>query len=332
MRTPITVLLSVYNGARWLNDSIGSVLGQTHADFEFIIVNDGSNDDSLEIIEDFAAKDRRIRVINKPNTGLSDSLNLGLSLAAGDWIARIDADDVCEPNRLASQYAMAHSNNNFVLIGSGLFIIDEWGQRSKTFHYPKDHQKLVDRLINSKSFFPHSSAFIHSRTVRALGGYRNKFKRAEDFDLWLRLSEVGRIGCVHEPLVSIRKHADQISNYEGGRRQLVDARAALVSYLLRTKGYVDPCGEDSLSRDFAFFINFIEQGVKQDRLFEYRYFVEKLKASVDVKSFASCWLLAVSAAKSPRFVLRYLSSTVFGEKLAMRLTNEWVSRGLPCVE
>lgn len=95
MKPEVSVLMSVYNGERWLAESIESVLNQTFTDFEFLIVNDGSTDGSGEIINRYAEQDSRIHVFDKPNTGLADSLNYGIARAKGEWIARIDADDVC---------------------------------------------------------------------------------------------------------------------------------------------------------------------------------------------------------------------------------------------
>ena len=99
----ITVLMAVYNGERWLHDSINSILDQTYTNFEFIIVNDGSTDNSPQIINKFAFNDRRITIYNKKNSGLTDSLNFGIQKAKGKWIARIDADDISSPGRLKKQ-------------------------------------------------------------------------------------------------------------------------------------------------------------------------------------------------------------------------------------
>ena len=96
MTIPITVLMSVYNGERFLKDSISSVLNQSFTEFEFIIINDGSTDNSINIIREFSFIDKRIRIINKQNTGLTNSLNKGIEIANGKWIARVDDDDVCD--------------------------------------------------------------------------------------------------------------------------------------------------------------------------------------------------------------------------------------------
>lgn len=324
--------MSVYNGARWLHESIESVLAQTHSDFEFIIVNDGSGDTSLKIINDFAGRDRRIRVIDKPNTGLADSLNVGIGQAKGEWIARIDADDLCKPNRFSAQYAMACLRKELVLIGAGLVEIHDHGQSTKTFHYPHGHQQLVGRLLEKGAIFAHSSAFIRTQTVKGLGGYRPRIVRAQDFDLWLRLSEVGKIGCVYEPLVCIRRHARQISHDEGGRRQIIDSRVAFVSHFLRQRGLVDPVATESTDSEFAVFLQFVERGVERDKLVEFRRFIAELKAARDLASFAGVCAFLVLATKFPDFVIRYFREPFFGEKLATQLVNEWTARDTACAE
>jgi glycosyltransferase involved in cell wall biosynthesis len=324
--------MSVYNGERWLHESINSVLEQTCSDFEFIIVNDGSQDMSLDIIKEFAGKDQRILVIDKPNSGLADSLNSGICQASGEWIARIDADDLCDPTRLAVQYAMAHSRNDLVLIGAGLVEINDLGQRRKTFHYPQGHQELVDRLLKMRAFFPHSSAFFNTHAVKNLGGYRQRLKRAQDFDLWLRLSEVGQIGCVAEPLVCIRHHDAQISHDEGGRRQMIDGRVALVSHFLRQKGLVDPVAVESIDSEFAVFWQFVELGVEQDKLVECRRFSGNLKVKRDMASFAGVIALLLLSVRSPHLLFRYFKEAIFGDQLALRLFNAWNGRGANCAE
>ena len=125
MSLPISVLMTVYNSEKFLKESIMSVLNQTFSDFEFIIINDGSSDRSLEIIQDFEKQDKRIRVINKKNTGVTNSLNFGVFLAKGDWIARIDADDLCDINRLKIQYEETSNDRSLVLLGVNCIKIND---------------------------------------------------------------------------------------------------------------------------------------------------------------------------------------------------------------
>ena len=149
----ISVVMSCYNSRRWLAEAIGSVLSQTHSDFEFIIVDDGSTDDSWATIQRYATRDRRIVALSKGNSGLADSLNAGISVARGKWIARIDADDVCEPGRLAEQMAFVRANPQVVLLGSGCVEIDEYGRPLRAHRYPAAHRTLVRNLELLQKFF-----------------------------------------------------------------------------------------------------------------------------------------------------------------------------------
>lgn len=328
----ITVLMSVYNGERWLEEAMQSVLNQTHTDFEFIVINDGSSDRSLNIINRFSEYDRRIVVINKPNTGLGDSLNLGINLAKGEWIARIDADDVCEPDRLKKQYALAKMESSLVLIGSGLQLIDENGHFGKYFKCPSEHKQLFKRLATAKSFFSHSSAFFRTETVKMLGGYRTRIKRAQDRDLWLRLAEVGQIACLSEPLVKIRKHASQISHDEQGLRQKIDSRVAITSFWFRHRGLVDPVSAAYSDEDFEIFREWVVDCLRQDRLFEYSAFIQQVKQELFDYSNSFEVLLKITALllREPAFVLRYFRQALVGEQLPKSLVARWEQKIKTC--
>jgi len=319
--------MSVYNGERWLYESIESVLKQTFNDFEFIIVNDGSQDSSLDIINTFAHRDQRIRVTDKVNTGLADSLNLGIGEARGEWIARIDADDVCEPNRLETQYSEARSGKEVVLVGSGLIEINELGQRIRVCHYPSSHDQLIDRLVNYRGFFAHSSAFFRTQAVKRLGGYRARIKRSQDYDLWLQLSKIGKISCVAEPLVQIRKHTGQVSYEEGGRRQIIDSTVALVSHWLREMDFTDPVAAQSLDEEFADFWQFVAGEVELARMFEFSCFIRELRKGYYELTLTSLWVMFALTIRSPHFVIRFISNRLFKDKFAKRLAVKWVTQG-----
>lgn len=322
----ISVLMSCYNGARWLAEAIDSVLGQTLGDFEFIIVDDGSTDNSLEIIRRFATQDARIVVIIKPNTGLSDSLNVGIQHARGEWIARLDADDLCEPRRLEKQLAKTRENSRLVFIGSGLLIIDENGGALKTYRYPSRHTLLVRNLTTLQKFPPHSSAFYRTDVVRSIGGYRNQLRRAQDCDLWLRLSEFGQLDAIDEPLVRIRKHSDQISHDESGRRQKIDARAAIISYWIRRHGFSDPIAADDEA--FEAFSTWVESRLDQKRLFELFDYIARIKMNIAVMYKSPSALLATTRhiVSKPSLLLGLLRVRLYGEMAPRQLAIEWMKK------
>jgi len=321
----ITVLMSCYNGAMWLGEAIESVLNQTFGDYEFIIVDDGSRDNSLEIINSFASKDVRIVVISKENSGLADSLNIGIQAARGEWVARLDADDVCDPTRLQKQLSRAKDNPNLVFLGSGLQIIDEFGVSGDTYLYPEDHKHLLKNLSSGQKFPAHSSAFFCRSKAIEVGGYRSRIKRAEDCDLWLRLAEIGELGSIHEPLVMVRKHAAQISHDDYGKRQIIDAHMAMISYWLRRSGAPDPIMADD--RNFEFFSMWVADQLEEEHFFDFmdysrnlkkfrkKFFCNKVVFYINIKNMLS----------NPMFFIRYLHTRFFGYNTSIRLANEWKS-------
>lgn len=330
MTLPITVLMSVYNGESWASESITSVLEQTHEDFEFIIVNDGSTDSSIEFINKFALLDDRISVIDKQNTGLADSLNQGIFSAKGEWIARIDVDDICESTRLEIQYSCVRKRSESVLIGSNLVQIDESGRELRSYRYPSDHNSLKRRLLSFKPFFAHSSAFFRVEAAKKVRGYRPRIKRGQDFDLWLRLCGLGVMSCVDQALIRLRVHPDQVSHEEGGHRQIVDATVALVSYFLRREGKPDPV--EGTNADFASFRTFIENQIESSGFFEYLKFVRYSKSLAhNSDTFVTLKLLTLLLT-SPHHTFRYFRAKIFGESLAKKLAASLISEKSVCVE
>ena len=232
--------MSCFNSDTWLAEAIESVLCQSFDDFEFVIVDDGSTDKSKDIIAKYAKVDERILTIPKKNSGLADSLNVGLQQARGEWIARIDSDDLCEPERFADQLAFVDQHPKTALLGSGTTIMDAQGSQEHVYLYPTRHRVLVRHLLLSQSFFPHSSALYRRDLAIEIRGYRSFFVRSQDFDLWLRLSMIGKMAALRKPLVKIRRHDGQISNDQSGFRQYLYSRAALVSYYSKLCGIQDP--------------------------------------------------------------------------------------------
>jgi glycosyltransferase involved in cell wall biosynthesis len=183
----VTVLMSVYNGRRYLSDAIESILNQTWPDFEFLIINDGSTDNSREIIKSF--NDPRIRLVdNSENIGLVKSLNRGLELAQGELIARQDADDISYPNRLDEQVRFLNMHPQIMLLGTGVKTIDESGKPHPVeWNVPTGLTAIRWHLMFENAFV-HTSAMYRRNIVRdVLGGYDTSFARAQDYELWSRI-------------------------------------------------------------------------------------------------------------------------------------------------
>jgi glycosyltransferase EpsE len=187
MPTPLlSVLMAVYNDAKWLQYSIPSILSQTFQDFEFIIVNDGSKDNTAEILAEWAARDSRIVVHNLPkNSGLSHALNTGLTLARADLVARHDADDVALPERLDRQYAFMKTHPEIAILGTNAIAVDGEGRELGLMECPPSAEG-IRRALRWTTPFIHPSVMYRREAVLALGGYEESFHRCEDYDLWFR--------------------------------------------------------------------------------------------------------------------------------------------------
>ncbi len=266
MRQPaISVLTSCYNAAPYLAESIESILGQYHRDFEYLLIDDGSTDGTLEILKRYAARDSRIVLIAKENTGLTDSLNVGLQRARGEWIARLDADDVAMPERLHAQLDFVNRHRDVVLVGSSSIEIDIDGRPLKVQRFPSRHSRLFRNLEHLHRFFAHSAAFYNTGRARNLGGYRPRMFLSEDWDLWLRLGASGRLGCLPEPLVKTRLHPTSIC-HQNRRAQAVMGVAATICHLRRRAGLSDPSRNLS-DEKWAEFLAWIEAREEEEGYF-----------------------------------------------------------------
>ncbi len=236
----VSVLLSCFNGAQFLLESLTSVSQQTYENLEVIIVDDGSTDDSVAIIEECVRSDSRFRLVRKSHSGLTSSLNEGLKHCTGTWIARLDADDVCEPIRIERQMSLIQKHPDTCLVGSDYWEIDATDTVLAQQRYPTRPSALRRNLLLGLRFFPHSSAFFRRTTVEQLGGYRSYFPKAQDWDLWLRMSEIGEVRSIPQPLVRVRTHPGQISLQKENLSQLLLSRAASICAYLRAWNMSDP--------------------------------------------------------------------------------------------
>ena len=235
----ISVLMPAYNSENFISKSIESIINQSFSNYEIIIVDDGSNDSTKEIVEMYSRKNSKIKFFSKSNSGITESLNFGLKFCTGKWIARLDTDDLCDPDRLGKQLMVAESSKNLGLVGSDAVFINKFDKNLFNYSYPSNHKKLKNNLISCKNFFPHSSAFYNRELVDFLGGYRNRAGSSEDWDLWLRIADKKELKNINQPLVKIRIHENQVSkkNYI---KQAYDTKTILIAnYLSKRKKY-DP--------------------------------------------------------------------------------------------
>jgi glycosyltransferase involved in cell wall biosynthesis len=196
----------VYNGARFLAEAVSSILGQTFGDFELIAIDDGSTDGSLQILQRMSRQDDRIRIISRPNTGLVGALNDGVAQACGEFVARMDADDVALPHRFERQCEFLRNRPDCVAVGSAILLMDCDGDPIGVQHWAATHEEIDQLLLAGSSGLAHPAAMIRRAALQQVGGYRSEYESIEDKDLWLRLAETGRLANLREPLLRYRLH------------------------------------------------------------------------------------------------------------------------------
>ncbi|CAA0336813.1 hypothetical protein ALT721_2320069 [Alteromonas alvinellae] len=207
----ISVLLPVYNGEKYLRESLKSILNQTFNDFELIVIDDGSKDSSLEIIKSF--EDKRIRLIkNQENLGLIATLNKGLELARGDFIARVDSDDICLPERFEQQSCYLDNNPDVGVIGSYSQLIDENGQNLGIYKVPEAHDDIVMGMVFTNQII-HPSVLMRKSLLTDYfpDVYDGKYLHCEDYALWVSLAKKTKLANLSIPLLKYRVHAESIS-------------------------------------------------------------------------------------------------------------------------
>ncbi|GAM06002.1 glycosyltransferase [Novosphingobium sp. MBES04] len=240
----ISVVLSVYNGERYLAQAIESVLAQTFADFEFLILDDGSRDGSRAILERYARRDARIRLTLRENRGLIVSLNELVVLARAPIIARMDADDICRSDRFALQYAFLDAHPEYGVVGSWSADIDAEGRPLAPIgaDHPCTHDEMLAAIARGGQLICHPSAMMRRSVVVDAGGYHAAFRHCEDLDLWLRLASLTQLGNIPERLLQYRRYPAQVSSRHATEQQIGSAVARL-AYAERAAGRSDPTAD-----------------------------------------------------------------------------------------
>jgi len=236
----LTVLLPVRDGERWLDAAIASIRGQTFGDFELLLIDDGSTDGTAGIIARHAAEDSRLVPLANPGSGLVSGLNFGMSRARAPLIARMDADDIALPQKFELQVARMAAEPDLLVLGTGYFRVDGEGRRTGTVVPPVEPAELAQALQRVNAI-AHPTVVMRRKTVEAAGGYREAYVRAEDYDLWLRLAERGKLANLPEPLIEYRiGHVPFRAKIFS--RQVLSEIAARAAARLRRAGRPDPTG------------------------------------------------------------------------------------------
>lgn len=226
----LSVVMSVYNSEKYVVEAIDSVLSQTFKNFEFIIINDGSTDNSFELLQEKAAVDSRVILIDRKNSGLTKSLNIALKRAKGKYIARIDADDICLPKRFQVQLDFLENNSNYGLVGSKYKIIDDaslvvCSQRVPFF---ATDDQIKGNIYRLNPFF-HSSMMIEKKLFDYFGCYDERFIYSQDYECWLRFCHYTKMANIDDFLV-YRRESPEMLSIKKNKKQLYFAFQARLKH------------------------------------------------------------------------------------------------------
>ncbi|MCG5510343.1 glycosyltransferase family 2 protein [Ectothiorhodospira lacustris] len=257
MGTPlVSVVMSVYNAGPYLGEAVESILRQTFRDFEFIIINDGSTDGSLELLDYYAGLDKRIRLVHQHNQGIPAALNRGIDLAKGGYIARMDADDISLPERLEKQYAFLESHPQVAVLGSQIDSIDHAGlQIDRKWALPSSAGLVAWRMLFRTSV-AHPTVMMRSDVVRKFNGYSLACRVSQDHELWTRMISSCRIQNHQDVLLKRRVWGGNATFTKA-----ISADGPLLPSLQELHGrYVDQLAD---LRDLQFCRNFVYYGMSK---------------------------------------------------------------------
>ncbi len=238
----VSVAMVVCNVERFLAEAIESILAQTYRDFEFVIVDFGSTDRSKEIIAGYAAKDSRVKLHEIPHCGLAEARNAGCLLAQGQYLAIMDADDVSLPERLMLQVEFMEKHPRVGVLGGAVDWMDGTGKFVRSPFAtlePAISDTEIRSVLPTRNVFCQPSVMIRREAFALTGGYRGAFAPAEDYDLWLRISEHFEMANLEQVILKYRIHPHQVS-VRKHKQQNLSTLAALASAASRKSGSADP--------------------------------------------------------------------------------------------
>jgi glycosyltransferase involved in cell wall biosynthesis len=235
MTVRVSVLMAVHNGEKYLHQAMESILNQTHTDFEFIILDDGSSDSTGSILDEYVARDRRIVLVsNETNIGLTRSLNRGLELAQGEYIARMDADDISLPGRLVAQISFLDNHPEVAVLGTAAYLIDASGVQGELIQFPESHDHLRWLMCFDNHIIHPSAMFRRALAIR-LRGYDESVPTSQDFNLWYRMSRLAKLSNLQKVYLYLRKHAESVSSTQ----YLLQQHTSMQNCALSISEYLD---------------------------------------------------------------------------------------------
>jgi glycosyltransferase involved in cell wall biosynthesis len=204
----VSVVMPAFNGAHWLQRALASLLTQTFADIEVIVVDDGSTDDTAAIVADAAAKDPRIVILHQQQSGIATALNRGVAEARGEYIGRLDTDDIAAPDRFERQVAFMDAHPDVGVVGGSMVRIDAHDRKLHRMRYPTEN---VATEMLKYSALAHPAVLMRRSLLLELGGYRRAFRYSGDYDLWLRMAERTHLANLPDVVTYYRVHPAQVS-------------------------------------------------------------------------------------------------------------------------
>jgi glycosyltransferase involved in cell wall biosynthesis len=203
----VSIVIGAYNAQRYLAQTLDTLLAQTLADFELIVVDDGSVDTTPDILENYRTKDPRVRPLRIPHGGIVEAANAGIDAARSELIARADADDLYLPDRLEKQVNYLAQHPEVVALGSRMMVIEPYGSPVRISDHKLTHEEIEADLLQGVGWaMPQPVSMLRRSVVLRVGGYRNKYPWSEDLDLFLRMAEVGRLANLPDVLAKYRHH------------------------------------------------------------------------------------------------------------------------------
>jgi len=320
----ISAVLPVYNGEAYVREAVESILAQTFPDFELIIINDGSTDGSGEILRELASRDPRIVLVERANGGLVSALNEGIEMARADLIARMDADDAAVPERFALQLARMRAEPELGVLGSFIRIVDKTGRFIRQGSYPVMPAETA-RFLKHGSPLAHPTVMMRKEAVMKVGGYRQAFSHCEDYDLWLRISELGyAIANIPQPLLNYRVHGANVSTVHREAQELGTIVARL-AHRCRKAGLPDPV--DGVDKIQAKLIEAVPAHLRQDLEAEVFVLRHARISLADKSTVKAAWLEYQNLQPEAKrdsvicgFLMRLLNGAVRNQAYSLALT------------
>ena len=304
----VSIILPVYNSEKYIEKSVESILNQEFQNFELIIINDGSTDQSLNIIKEKFQTKKIILIDRKENKGLPYSLNEGIKISRGDYIARMDADDISLPSRLGTQYDFLEKNKNIALVGSDYLVFNDFGIIKKAQH-PSNIFEIKWEIIFD-TVFCHPSVFFRKDIITSIGFYKNC--EAEDFDLFSRILFNFNGTNLNQVLINYREHSNNRSFTVKEKLE----KSVFLTYSENYRKYKIRCSENELRKMFLFKKN--KMSLLNEIYYAPYFLINSFKILLIIKKnnnkkifeFLSLWLLKILIPTLSRIIKKILKRIV----------------------